>query len=227
MGKMNHYLTLFVAMFLLLGCATRAEQQYALFQQSITDASSKYQFCRDNMKLNQTIKYVYENFIIEEDNSSNKYQLLSSTQKINEEIKSYLISFINENNKCRKVAIDNLSKAHPSFVTVITDSDRLTDNLFGRLLSGEINIGEFNRLLQEARSSFEKEWKVVANKIDSAFTNDHNLEIANWQRAAAALQNLSIQQQQINQNQMLYNNLSRPRTTNCNMIGNYVNCTSY
>lgn len=71
---------------------------------------------------------------------------------------------------------------------------------------------------------FEKEMALAGSKIDSEFLNAHNNELASRERAAAALQNFSTQQRQ---NQLLYNNLNRPRTTNCNMIGNYVNCTSY
>jgi len=224
MRKIHNYFILFVIIFLLLGCATRAQQQYELMERAANDAKAKAQVCYDKSNLNKSVKYVHENIVIDEDSSLNKYQLLSSTQKINEEMTAHLISYLDETNKCRNVAIEGWSKVHPSFVTVYANAFRNYDILYGRLLSGEINIGEFNRLLQEARSVGQKEWDIAGNNLNSALENEHNNELANRQRAAAALQTFSIQQQQ---NQILYNSLNRARTTNCNMIGKYVNCTSY
>lgn len=174
---------------LLSGCATSAEKQLILLHKAFDDAVAKVGLCNNNMKFNKSAKYVFENIIIDEDNSLSKYQLLSSTQIITDEMQSHLLTYIDENNKCREIATVSLSKAHPYFVKAYIDSNRRVDSLYGRLLAREINIGEFNRLLQEAKSMFEKEMAMAGSKIDSEFLNAHNNELASRERAAAALQN--------------------------------------
>lgn len=74
----------------------------------------------------------------------------------------------------------------------------------------------------------------TASQIDNRLEASHRSEIAQRQRAAAAMQEAgyamqqsSYQQQMLNQNQQLINNMNRLVTTNCNNFCSTVNCTSY
>lgn len=213
---------------LVVGCATQAQQRMNSMRQAFEEGKAQNRLCRDSMKSNPSVAYTYENIAIEEgSSSSNKYKLLASNQKLTKDMKQHFLSFLDENSKCRGVAIEGISKVHPSLLVVVVNSQRRIDTLFAKLLGNEITIGEFNRQLQDARGVFDREFTSAARDIENGIASDHNSEMQSRQQAAAALQNWSAQQQQMYQNQMLYNNLNRPKTTNCNMYGNSVNCTSY
>ncbi len=215
---------------ILVGCATRAQQQSSNLQKAYQDAVDKFDACQSVKNLNSDVQYVYKNILIDRiqnPQSSNKYELLSSNKKMTKEDRQKFIVFLDENTKCRVIGVEGLSKVHPSLVTAVINSHRRVDVIYGKFLAGEINIGELNRELEQNSAQHQKEWDVAISNINSALANDHNYEMQSRQQAAAAIQNWSLQQQQINQNQMMLNNLNRPRTTNCNMIGNSVNCTSY
>lgn len=229
---MNKVKLLLAILFLpiLIACSTRAQQQSSYLQKAYEDAVRKFEACQSVKNLNSDVQYVYKNILIDNSQisqSSNKYELLSSSKKITKDERQKFITFLDENTKCRVIGIEGLAKVHPSLVTAVINSHRRVDVIYGKLLAGEINIGEFNRELQQNSAQHQKEWDLAINNINSALANDHNYELQSRQQAAAALQNWSLQQQQIYQNQMMLNNLNRPRTTNCNMIGNNVNCTSY
>ena len=209
------------------GCATQAQLRSNAMKQSLDEGVIKNRACREEMKKNPSVLFALNNIIIENDNSSNKFTLLTSTQKLDKEMQQHLINFMNENSKCRSLGIENISKVHSSLLILSLESQRRNDNLFAKLLSNESTIGEFNRGIQDSRSQFDREWVSAWSAIDKELAENHNYEMQNRQRAALIMQNWSAQQQQLYQNQMLYNNLNRPRYTNCNVFGNTVNCSTY
>jgi hypothetical protein len=215
-----------LTLFVFTGCASQAQLRSNAMQQAFDDALTKNRACRDSMKLNTSVIFAFNNFLIENDNSQNKYTLLSSNQKLNKDMQQHFINFLNENSKCRGLAIENASKVHAALVIPIVERQRRNDNLGARLLSSEITIGEFNRGLQDSASQYDRDFRLAQSEIDRELQNSHNYEMQSRQRAALIMQNWSIQQQQLYQNQMLYNNLNRPVTTNCSVIGNFVNCTT-
>jgi hypothetical protein len=212
--------------FFVTGCATQAQLRSDAMKQAFDDGVAKNRACRAAMKANTSVVFTFNNILIENDNSPNKYTLLSSNQKLNKEMQQHFINYLNENSKCRALSIENASKVHSALVIPILESQRRGDNLAAKLLSNEITIGEFNRGFQDSRSQFDREFRSTQAEIDRELQNNHNYEMQSRQRAALIMQNWSIQQQQLYQNQMLYNNLNRPVTTNCSVIGNFINCTT-
>jgi hypothetical protein len=66
----------------------------------------------------------------------------------------------------------------------------------------------------------------VSAAINRDLNASHNTEVAQRQ-AAAALSNWAYQQQVLLQNQQAVNAANRPRTTNCQYVGAYLNCTTF
>ena len=216
----------FFTLIFFTGCASQAQLRSNAMKQAFDDGATKNRACRAAMKLDSSVLYTLNNILVENDNSSNKYTLLSSNQKLNKEMQQNFINFLNENSKCRALAMESASKIHSSFLIPMLESQRRADTLSAKLLSNEITIGEFNRGHQDSRSQFDREWATTWSIIDKELAENHNYEMQSRQRAALIMQNWSIQQQQLYQNQMLYNNLNRPVTTNCSVIGNFINCTT-
>jgi hypothetical protein len=209
------------------GCATQAEIRRNAIQKALDEGAAKNRACRDAMKSNPSVLYTFNNIMLENDASTNKFTLLTSDQKIDKEMQQQFINYMNENSKCRILVIEIVSKIHSGLLIPVLESQRKIDTLFAELLSNQVTIGEFNRKLQENRSQFDREWSMTLSSINKELAENHNYEMQNRQRAALLMQNWSAQQQQLYQNQMLYNNLNRPRYTNCNVFGNTVNCSTY
>lgn len=220
-------LYILITLLIITGCATQSELRRDAMQKALDDAVKKQKVCRDQMKSVPSVIYTFNYIVVENDSSANKFALLTSKEKLNKEMQQHLIGFMNENSKCRILVIENASKIHAALLVPILESQRRIDNLYAKLLSNETTIGEFNQSLQDARSQFDREWSSAMASINKELAENHSYEIQNRQRAALIMQNWSAQQQQLYQNQMLYNNLNRPKYTNCNVLGNTVNCSTY
>lgn len=209
MERIITYFMMFFISLLVFGCATQAQQRAQATQQIIDDGLEKYRICKKDMKFNPSVEYVLQEIVVEHNNSSNKYNLLASTQKLNNDMKVHFINYLDENAKCRAIFSETASKVHPSLLLPAINAWRFSDNLYGKFLASEITIGELNRQLGVASNEFDKEFSNAVNNFNAALASDHYREIQSMQQAATALQN------------------NRPRNTNCNMTGNFLNCTSY
>ncbi len=211
------------------GCATKAQQQSNYIKENFATEMAKYNACRKVMNSNQIIQEVYKTILFDatQSSTSEKYELLSSNSKLSADGKEKIILYLNELSKCRTVSIEGLSKIHSAYVVVVINSYRKADLIYSKLLSNEINIGEFNRAIELVRSEQEAEWRLASKEINDALRNDHNFEMQSRKNASIASQNWSTQQDKIYQMPMFLNNINRPSTTNCNVNGNVINCTSY
>lgn len=103
--------------------------------------------------------------------------------------------------------------------------------LLARLVSNEITWSDFNRL--RAENSVDQQGRIAATaqrERDANAAAAAQDEDRRRQAVGAALQNMQAQQQ-INQQNALQQqqimNQNRPRQTNCQRIGNQMNCTTY
>lgn len=199
------------------GCATHAQRQESMMIEQFEKASTNHELCFKEIKKNTSVKFVYENILIEEDNSKNKYDLLSSKQKINDEMKPHFMMFLNMSNECRKAFLADISNIHQTLATAYGSQIRNIDILFGGLISGEIAIGEFNQQIQSSKSSFAREWNLSVKNIVLELSDRHYKEMVLRQSAIRALTAPSS-----------HSYTPRSTTTNCNLVGqSLVTCNSY
>jgi hypothetical protein len=128
---------------------------------------------------------------------------------------------------CRKMMLEGFSHINPALVPPVANSFARSDSNYAKLVTQKSTWGEF--VIEASAIARERQSKVsaIARAIDQGLAQSHNAEVAQRQAAAAALQNWSYQQQVLQQNQQAINAASRPRMTNCQYVGTYLNCTTF
>jgi hypothetical protein len=112
-------------------------------------------------------------------------------------------------------------------VTVLANSYAKSDANYLALAERKITWGEFNTATVAARNELTASLQAVGQAIDTKLQNAHAAEVQQRQAAAAALGNWAYQQQVLLQNQQAINAANRPRTTSCQYVGAYLNCTTF
>lgn len=119
------------------------------------------------------------------------------------------------------------SYAPPGYVAAFNGNLIRVNELLARLYGGDISYGEFNRARAGNVSVTTSQMaEVEQQERDANARNEDRRRAA----AGAALQNIQSQQlilQQQQQQQQLILQQNRPRNTNCQRIGNQLNCTTY
>ena len=159
---------------------------------------------------------------------------MADTSRPTEEDVKNIIAIYNEESQCRKQNIEAVSRILPSFVGLLVDNYRANDLITADLIERKISWGEANKRRSDVyNDSKAKSWAALS-RLDKELKMAHEAEIANDQAAIQALGNTLAewrnQQQALAdrmQNQQLIDNLNRPRSTNCQIFGNTVQCTTY
>ena len=159
---------------------------------------------------------------------------MADTSKPTKEDVKNIIAVYNEDAQCRKQTIEELSGILPSMVPIVVDGYRAYDLITADLIERKISWGEANKRKVDVYSDTMKNLRAEESRVKEELKMSHGAEIANRQAALHAVGN-SLQewgkQQQAQaeriQNQQLIDNLNRPRLTNCQLIGNTVQCTTF
>jgi len=117
--------------------------------------------------------------------------------------------------------------APPGYVAQFNANIARVNELLARLYAGEMNYGEFNRA--RAGNVADNQSKMAEIDRREREANAAREADAQAQRSMAvrdALQTMQTQQL-IQQQQMQINRANMPRNTNCQRLGNQVNCTTY
>jgi hypothetical protein len=143
-----------------------------------------------------------------------------------EQIKQ-LYAIYSDIQECRKVILDGASKTHPLLVMAWVQTFSDADKLWSEFTKGRIAWGgKFNEGRKNAVVESQARWMQAAAQINGQLQNQHQGEIEQRQRAAAAFSQWAAQQQALVIQQQAINAANRPRTINCNYIGNSATCNS-
>lgn len=148
-------------------------------------------------------------------------EMLADKSRANAEEKQALSTYSAERQKCIDLGASYRRQNYPAQVTMTMEQGAQNIALLlAKLYAGDITFGEYNELRMKNAS----EARSRLADYDQSIRREQQAEADRRQtNANNALQNLNNQlllQQQIN-------NANRPRTTNCQRLGNQVNCTTY
>jgi hypothetical protein len=129
--------------------------------------------------------------------------------------------------ECRKIHLDGASKYHPLMVTVFVNEFSESDKVWTQAVSGKLSWGKFNQAREDLRTQGAAKLTQANAEIISQLQNQHQFELEQRQRAAAALQQWSYQQQALANQQQAINSMNQPRTVNCNYVGSVLQCNSF
>jgi hypothetical protein len=220
-------LALVVALFAVGGCATGAQQQAARMNEAaqvmVADANAararatalpSYQALKDKLP--------------PLDGSPPSMALLTDTSRPNSEEVVALLEFHRDGlSAWRAVMLQDFAKVHPAYAAVAAETYAAADQQYARLVRRETTWGEYATMSAQRTTALRGELTRVGQQIKSELANAHAYEIQQRQAAAAAFSQWAYQQQVLQQNQQAINAVNRPRMTNCQYVGTYLNCTTF
>ena len=241
----------------LAGCAqnqyntrmTPTQIQYQASINTVQGAQKAVGACLDNLRnptanpeTSNSVNIVDKEVLFAADSSPNKVSLMASQSKITDVQKNALLQYVQALIPCRNIYKRDLQSV-PTLSATFENYYRDIDIVYAKLLSKQINIGEANQEKAKLLNKLQTEYSAAAQNLESRYVQQINQEIqaaqADWaQRRAIASQYL-MNQQQINSRQYQAPTpyqmpplpaptpIQPPTNTNCRMIGNTLNCTTY
>jgi hypothetical protein len=137
-----------------------------------------------------------------------------------------LYNLYDEAQHCRKIALDGAAAVHPLLVAALVEYFSDVDRVWIDAAKGNLSWGKFNDSRQSAYHQFQDKYAQISAQIGTQLQNQHQFELEQRQRAAAAMQQWASQQQQIAVQQQAIAAANRPHMINCNYFGNTATCNS-
>jgi hypothetical protein len=192
-------------------------------------ANNKFNSCNNDIKNSAIAIRMRETILVDNDSSANKFSLLMNKNKLSTEQFEFVKDALPILSKCRQVVIEEQDNTPFQIVTLKYYNSM--DEIYLKLLKGEITIGEANEAKLKALSQHKIDWTNVSNELQASLRTRHDSEMAEKRQAAATLQQQQFQRQMMYQQQMqnVFNNrppITPTVTTNCTTLGNQINCTS-
>jgi hypothetical protein len=124
--------------------------------------------------------------------------------------------------ECRRVAVEEASKAHPAFGVAVAQNNTQADLAYAKLVQRQMTWGEYAQASMARKTATLAALKDAEGKIMQQLNTAHAYEIQQRQAMAAAVSEMMYQQQVIAA-------LNKPVTLNCtrSYVGRTLNCTSY
>ncbi|HKA70923.1 MAG TPA: hypothetical protein VKE26_03910 [Xanthobacteraceae bacterium] len=128
---------------------------------------------------------------------------------------------------CRKVLLDAASKVHPLILTALIESFAENDRVWAQAAAGKLTWGQFNEARERLALQATAKMTEVEGQIDSQVHGRAQFEAQQRQRAAAAMEQWTSQQQQLYRRDRMADAARQPRMINCDFSGDAANCTSF
>ncbi|MDQ0571509.1 hypothetical protein QFZ42_003343 [Variovorax paradoxus] len=155
-------------------------------------------------------------------------QMLTDKSRATGEEKEALSAYSAARDQCLSLGANYRRANMPgNIVFDLESSGQRTTLLLAKLYAGELTYGEYNSARLENMQKLRGNLTASDQQNAQARAADEDRRRAD---AGIALQNMQNQQmllQQQQQQQQLMLQQNRPRTTNCNRLGNQMNCTTY
>lgn len=121
--------------------------------------------------------------------------------------------------ECRRAYLNELSQSEPSLVPIVTGEYVKREDVLLTLIRRRISWGEYIREARDRAVKTQGELVAENRRVVAGLERENEAEIAQRQRAAAALAAWA-------QTQEIINAANRPVITNCSGFGSMINCVS-
>jgi hypothetical protein len=218
----------------LAGCATEAAREHSRMGAAITAAQDDRQACR--ARISQSAEWQDLSPYLPPLDGSEP----SMTQRLNNDVPTadqaatLVRLFDGYTQPCQARDVARLQAAHPAMAAAVSEIQAVRNQAYAKLAGRQMTWGAYANvsatLMAEGRSQLAK----VDQQIDGELQTRHAQELqrrqqasANALAAGAQLLLLGNQQRALDQNQQMINAANRPRSTNCTVIGGFLNCTTF
>jgi hypothetical protein len=209
------------------GCATAAQQQAAQMKANYMQGMTATDACWAQAAESQDGRELAE-LLPPRGNKTPSMTLLTNKQVPSPEQAAVLIRYHNEyRRRCQETAMAALQTTHPALAALGSEVVAVLNQGYAKLASREVSWGAHAQFSEQVNAEAEKQWVTVTQRIRSGLEAQHSAEMRQRQAAIANAYNVYATQTLLNQNQQMINAYNRPRSTNCSVIGGYLNCTTY
>lgn len=223
---MTNLLLALLALTVLAGCATHAQQKYKQLEMQYLSALRSMNSCAQPVMETSVVRRLSERFLFDTNDPRRVEKLSSKAQVAQQEAKD-LMDFSALMKPCDKLAIEDFSKIHPEYAASLARMFAEADADLGKAINKEFTIGEINQRALDRNIQWNAEFSQIGQRIESQLDQAQQYELAQRQIATQALQTWAYQQQVLYNQQRLLNATTRPITTNCHYIGNSLQCTQF
>jgi hypothetical protein len=218
-------LALVTALLALGGCATAAQHEAAHMQQVSAEGKAAIDLCWMGIEGSPPQHALRDKM---GGNAAATLAMKANTQKATpEEAAQVLVLHQEYVMPCRKIELETAAKLSPVLAAIYASGYARSDANYANLVANKISWGEFLTERDAIAAQRRTELAAAAQSIDRHLQQAHNAEIQQRQAAAAAFSQWAYQQQVLQQNQQAINAANRPRMTNCQYVGTYLNCTTF
>jgi hypothetical protein len=218
-----------------LSACTGAQMEAARIQKVSTSTVASSKECVDDVSSKPEYAGLLKKLYVSTDtNASVPLPYLTNQSKPTKAEIADLYKFHGDIQECRKIALDGASAMHPLILAALVEYFSETDRLWADAASGKLTWGKFNEGRQIVLTQYRTKHTEARTRVAAQLQGEHQFEVEQRQRAAAAMQQWAYQQQQLNQQQQMINAMDRPQTMihppqtiNCNYSGSTATCNSF
>jgi hypothetical protein len=210
----------------LLGCSTGAQREAARMQAVTAETVASGRACIQNVADKPEYAPIKSKTVLSPDPQFPLQMLNDKTSPNKQEI-SLLYRVYGDFQDCRKIVLDGVSRAHPLMLLTVVEGYADSDKLWAQATGGGLTWGQFNEGRKNTATQTQEKLIQANMQIGSQLQNQHQSEMEQRQRAAAAFQQWAAQQQQIALQQQAIDAANRSRTINCTYSGNTAQCNSF
>lgn len=229
-GTLAFSISIILALILITGCQTAAIKKAKWIHSNMQASTQQNKACIDNVTNNPAYGNLFSHLPRPKDITP--MHMADTSRPTKEDVKN-IIAIYNEDSQCRKEAIEDVSRIVPSLVPILVDAYRAYDLVTADLIERKISWGEANKRRSDVHSEAMKNLRAGMSRVVEELKMAHSAEISNRRAVinatADSLNEWGKQQQALAdraQKQQLIDSLNRPRSTNCQTIGNMVQCTT-
>jgi hypothetical protein len=217
---------LYATVTVLVGCSTGAQREAGRMQAISTETAASGQACIQNVADKPEYASLKSKTVLSPDPQFT-LQMLNDKSSPNKQEISLLYRVYGDLQDCRKILLDGASKIHPLLLFTLVEGYADIDKLWAQTTGGGLTWGQFNESRKAYGTRFQQKFIQANMQIASQLQNQHQSEMDQRQRAAAAFRQWADQQQQMALQQQAIDAANRSRTINCTYSGNTAQCNSF
>jgi len=208
------------------GCATAAEREIQRRENGLQQIEGRMRTCLERISNSAQFQQVKSRGVIWNFKPT-LAQLSDSAKPTPDDLRALFDLHEQFISPCRKLILEAAALFTAAQVAAVADWFAQTDAVYVKLAQGNLTWGQAVQALSDSERQMMARSAQIDAEMRRNLAQSHNAEIARRQQAAAALSNYVYQQQVLIQNQQMIDAANRPRVTNCQYVGAYLNCTTY
>ena len=205
------------------GCQTAPQQRWAGIETEANSGKVALDTCVNAVRDKPEYAKLFVHF---PKASSPSLTQLSDQSKITEADKVFYMAYQADLRPCRQARLESFSRMDQRLAAAYAANNADADKTRVALIQRKLSWGEAVGKLNEERLAGNTSMQAVRRNVADGLEAQHNAEVGRRAAIGAALSAAAQQMNENTQRQQLINAVNRPVRTNCNRIGDQVNCTT-